>query len=108
MKKEPPYYAVIFTSVHTEQTKGYKAMAQQMETLAKQQVGYLGLDHARSEIGITISYWKTLEDIRRWKQQTDHLAAQQLGQQQWYKNYQVQIAKVERVYGFEAKEKNNE
>ncbi|MEQ3655672.1 MAG: antibiotic biosynthesis monooxygenase [Dokdonia sp.] len=105
MAKKPPYYAVIFTSVQTEQNAGYKEMSQLMEELAKQQVGYLGLDHARSALCITISYWETLEDIARWKQQTDHLAAQRMGQKQWYKHYEVQIAKVERVYSFDALKK---
>jgi len=96
-----PYYAVIFTSLQTENTEGYGTTADLMETLASQQPGYLGMDHARSEIGITISYWETLEDIARWKSQKDHQIAQQKGISQWYKNYTVRICKVEREYSFD-------
>ena len=104
MNHKPPYYAVIFTSKQTTDTVGYNEAAALMESLAKEQKGYLGLDHARSEIGITISYWETLEDIARWKAQKDHLNAQANGIKKWYEQYTVQICKVERVYSFD----NNE
>lgn len=103
MKHHPPYYAVIFTSIQTSATAGYSETADHMETLAKEQPGYLGMDHARSEIGITISYWKTLEDIAKWKAQKEHLVAQQNGITKWYDHYTVQICKVERVYSFDRK-----
>ena len=76
-------------------------MADLMEQLAQQQPGYLGFEHARNELAITISYWQTLEDIAHWKAQLDHQQAQHLGRQQWYQWYTVRICKVEREYGFE-------
>jgi heme-degrading monooxygenase HmoA len=100
MKNFTPYYAVIFTSTHTESVKGYSEMANTMENLAKQQKGYLGIDSARNEIGITISYWKSLEAIKNWKTHTEHLFAQQKGRKQWYNWYNVRICKVEREYEF--------
>ena len=98
-----PYYAVIFTSVASENNEGYSEMAEAMETLAQQLVGYLGIESARSEIGITVSYWKDLESIRNWKQNMDHLEAQRKGRASWYKSYTVRIALVEREYSFEFK-----
>ncbi|MFD0990399.1 antibiotic biosynthesis monooxygenase family protein [Mariniflexile jejuense] len=95
-----PYYAVIFTSTQNENVEGYSDMAEKMETLAKQQKGYLGMDSARNTVGITISYWESLEAIKTWKQQTDHLVAQQKGRQDWYSWYKVKICKVEREYEF--------
>ncbi len=71
----PPYYAVIFTSVRTEGDEGYAAMADTMEELAATQPGYLGMEHARNNIGVSVSYWSSLEDIKNWKQNADHLAA---------------------------------
>ena len=97
----PPYYAVIFISLRTAGDNGYAAMAQLMEQLAAQQPGYLGIESARSDIGITVSYWQSLEAIKSWKQQADHQAAQRLGRQQWYTHYKVRICLVERDYGFE-------
>ncbi|WP_046754959.1 antibiotic biosynthesis monooxygenase family protein [Kordia jejudonensis] len=96
-----PYYAVIFTSIQTETTEGYAEMAAQMETLAKQQKGFLGIDSARNTVGITVSYWESLEAIQQWKQHTDHLIAQQKGIKHWYAYYNVKICKVEREYSFQ-------
>jgi heme-degrading monooxygenase HmoA len=98
---KPPYYAVIFTSVKTENAEGYNQMAELMESLAKEQDGFLGVESARNEIGITVSYWRDLESIKKWKQNTAHLEAQQKGINSWYKSYTTRIALVEREYSFE-------
>ncbi|WP_370477535.1 antibiotic biosynthesis monooxygenase family protein [Tamlana flava] len=95
-----PYYAVIFTSTQKENIEGYPEMANKMETLAKQQTGYLGMDSARNNVGITVSYWKNLEAIKNWKQQSDHVIAQHKGRKDWYSWYNVKICKVEREYEF--------
>lgn len=95
-----PYYAVIFTSVQTENVEGYSEMAILMENLAKQQSGFLGIESARNEIGITVSYWQDLESIKNWKANLEHLEAQKMGRKQWYSYYKVRICKVEREYGF--------
>ena len=94
------YYAVIFTSKHAKNTDGYSEMADQMENLAKQQDGFLGFESARETIGITVSYWESLEAIKTWKRHTDHLVAQQKGREKWYRWYKVRICKVEREYEF--------
>lgn len=94
------YYAVIFTSTRTEIEEGYTEMAEKMEQLAKQQPGFIGVESARNEIGITVSYWESLKAIKNWKMNLDHLEAQQKGRSTWYKNYKVRIAKVEREYEF--------
>lgn len=97
---QTPYYAVIFTSKRTELNDNYAEMALKMEILAKLQSGFLGVESARNEIGITVSYWESLEAIANWKQNLDHLDAQFLGRQKWYENYVVRIAKVEKEYSF--------
>ena len=98
---EPPYYAVIFTSTRTEWDRGYGKMAEKMNDLAAQQPGYLGMETARSPegLGITVSYWKSLEDISNWKADAQHQIAQHAGKHTWYQDYRVRIAKVEREYG---------
>jgi len=97
----PPYYAVIFTTVRTDVDKEYIEMANKMDELAKEQTGYLGHESAREELGITVSYWDSLESIKKWKQNTEHLFAQQKGREIWYDSYKTRICKVERDYGFE-------
>ena len=101
MTKKIPYYAVIFTSIHTINIEGYSEMSEKMEQLAKQQPGYISMDSAKDRIGITVSYWESLDDIKNWKEQTEHLRAQQKGRMDWYSWYQVRICKVEREYGFD-------
>lgn len=96
-----PYYAVIFTSIRTEIEEGYSEMASKMEDLARQQEGFLGVESARSDIGITVSYWKNLESITKWKQNLDHLDAQKKGVSKWYEKYTVRIALVETEYSFD-------
>lgn len=98
---KPPYYAVIFTSIKSENIEGYREMSQKMDELAEQQEGFLGQDTANSEIGVSVSYWKDLESIKKWKENTDHQMAIKMGRKQWYKCYNVRVAKVEREYGFE-------
>lgn len=98
---EAPYYAVIFTSVRTEGDNGYAEMADRMVELAQQQDGFLGVESARNEVGITVSYWRDLESIKRWKEHAEHSFAREKGRSEWYKSFKTRIAKVERDYGFE-------
>ena len=95
-----PYYAVIFTSTRTDGDNGYGEMANKMVELAKQQEGFLGVESARQEVGITVSYWKDLESIKKWKQHAEHKIAQTKGRAAWYKHYKTRIARVERDYEF--------
>ncbi len=96
-----PYYAVIFTSIKTKIDTGYDKTASLMEELAKKQKGFLGIESARDAIGITVSYWKSLEAIKDWKHQVDHAGARAKGKSDWYQQFKVRICKVERDYGFE-------
>ena len=100
---EPPYYAVIFTSVRTEGDNGYAEMADRMVELASLQDGFLGIESARNEIGITVSYWRDLQSITRWKENSEHLFAREKGHEVWYQAFEVRIAKVHKDYGFERK-----
>ena len=95
---KPPYYAVIFTSIASDNSDGYAEMAERMVTLGRQQPGFLGIESARSDVGITVSYWKDLESIWNWKQNTEHLQAQKKGRSDWYAAYTTRIALVERDY----------
>ncbi len=95
----PPYYAVIFSSLRTEDDQGYGVMADKMVELARQQPGFLGVESARDGLGLTVSYWESLEAIKHWKANVEHQAAQRQGREQWYSEFRVRIAKVEREYG---------
>jgi len=95
---EPPYYAVIFTSLRNDDIEGYAETAARMVELAALQPGFLGVESAREDLGITISYWSDLESIKKWKAHAEHLEAQKLGMDKWYSAYMTRIALVERDY----------
>ena len=98
---KPPYYAVIFTSLRTEEDRGYGRMAERMVELAAQQPGFLGVESVRDAggLGITVSYWENEEAIARWKANAEHQVAQAAGKKTWYSDYRLRIARVERDYG---------
>ena len=98
---EPPYHAVIFTSLLAGAEDGYGEMAALMETAARDQPGFLGMESAREGLGVTVSYWRDAHAISAWKRHLDHLGAQRLGRERWYASYRVRIARVERAYGFD-------
>lgn len=98
---EPPYYAVIFSSLRTEGGHGYDEMAGRMMELAAKQPGFLGVETARDHLGITVSYWDSLKSIKNWKCNSEHQKAQQSGREKWYSAYRVRITKVEYEYGHE-------
>jgi heme-degrading monooxygenase HmoA len=103
MEMEKPYYAVIFTSERTEGDHGYEEMADKMVELASKQPGFLGMESVRDAtgLGITVSYWNSLEAIKLWKENAAHQIAQKKGKQMWYKRFALRVCKVEREHFFE-------
>ena len=95
---EPPYYAVIFTSIRTPGDKGYNKMSEAMIEAVQQQPGFLGFETARNDIGITVSYWKDIDSILKWRNHQEHKLAREGGRSAWYTQYKVRICKVERDY----------
>jgi heme-degrading monooxygenase HmoA len=98
---KPPDYAVIFSSVNTENAIDYSEMADKMVELAKYQDGFLGIESARNDLGITVSYWRDLNAIKNWRDNAEHSVARERGRKEWYKTFKTRIALVERDYEFE-------
>ena len=85
---EPPYYAVIFSSQHTEGNNGYSEMADKMVELASKRKGFLWVESARDDVlGITVSNWDSLESIKNWKENAAHKVAQEKGKSIWYQDF---------------------
>lgn len=94
---EVPYYAVIFSSQRTDGDNGYGNMSDKMVELASQQEGFLGLESARDDgLGITVSYWSSLEAIQMWREHAAHQVAQEKGKTEWYNSFALRVCKVER------------
>lgn len=99
------YFAVIFTSIRSSAGEAeYEHMADRMAELARSQEGFLGIESVRGPdgFGVTISYWKSEESIKKWKSNSEHILAQEQGRSTWYKSYKTRICKVEREYEFES------
>ena len=91
------YFAVIFTAQRSLSGDDiYDIMADSMVLLARRQPGFLGVESVRGDdgIGITVSYWVDRDAIANWRQQSEHLAAQALGRQEFYDWYRVRVAEV--------------
>jgi heme-degrading monooxygenase HmoA len=100
---QPPYFAVIFSSLRTaDDPHGYGEAADRMVALARTMPGFLGVESVRGPdgFGITVSYWTSEDAIRHWQQHAEHLAVRRLGRERWYARFQLRVCRVERAYGF--------
>jgi heme-degrading monooxygenase HmoA len=99
---EPPYYAVVFTTVRTQEQSGYRDTNARMEELVKDVPGYLGMDHAQNPggLGITVAYFRDADALTQWRTNAEHQAAQKRGRDSWYDSYTLHVAKVERSHTF--------
>jgi heme-degrading monooxygenase HmoA len=97
---ELPYYAVVFSSERTKENEGYQEMDKLVYVEVEKNEGYLGHEGTRQEdgFGIHISYWKDLESIKKWKNNTLHQRAKEQGKEKWYRSFKTRICKVEREY----------
>lgn len=91
----PPYYAVIFTSIRSEVDEGYPEISKRLLKELARQSGFLGYEGARQDIGISVSYWESLEAIQAWKENLVHIEAQQ-SYDKWYFDSRIRVCKVER------------
>lgn len=103
---EPPYFAVIFTSLRTAGDEGYAEMAERMVALAAEQPGFLGVESVRGAegLGITVSYWTDEQAIAAWQSHAEHRVAREQGRSTWYAGFEVRVARVDRAYGMNNRE----
>ena len=103
----PPYYAVIFSSRRRgDAGDGYAETAARMETLVREQPGFLGAESTRGTdgFGITVAYFDSEESILAWRRNAEHTAARERGRAAWYEHFELRVAKVERAYGWDREE----
>jgi len=94
-------YAVIFRAEILELDAEYAAMARRMRDLAIDQYGCMEFVACTADnTEIAISYWENEEQIQQWKQNAEHMVAQEKGRTKWYGSYTVQVVEVVRAYSF--------
>ena len=89
-------YAVIFTSKLKDHSDTYTTQSGTMLELAKKQPGFIDIESVRDGdgVGVTVSYWDSMEAIKKWQSNADHLVAQKYGQEKGYESYHLCIGKV--------------
>jgi heme-degrading monooxygenase HmoA len=94
---------VIFLSRRTaEDDAGYAAAAETMDSLAKTQPGYLGIESTRGSdgLGITLSFWADEASALAWRDNSEHKAIRDTGRARWYESYEVIVCAAERSYAW--------
>jgi glutathione S-transferase len=95
-------WAVIFTSKLRASAEGYGEAANRMVELAKNEPGFLGIESARGAdgVGITVSYWDSLEAIAKWREHAEHKPIQARGRESFYERYELRVSRVVRGVSF--------
>ena len=92
-------YAVIFKAKTKKLDDDYYIMAKRMRELAINEYGCQEFTAVTEESNeIAISYWESREQIKKWKQNSEHLVAQKLGKEKWYEMYSVEIVEILEKY----------
>ena len=92
--------SIIASFIYEKSTnlKGYEEMDLLTINEVKKNDGYLGHElFSTSEKNIFISYWKDIESIEKWKNNSLHIKAKKMGPV-WYKSYKVQISELKNDY----------
>lgn len=95
--------AVIFTSRRTVDHEGdYARMAARMDELVREQPGFLSITSVRdprTREGVTVASFTDEDAVRAWRQHPEHIEAQRRGIADFYEEYHVTVATVDREYG---------
>ena len=93
-------YAVIFRAKIAGLDEEYDRVAERMRKLALGEHGCLEfIAVTQDSEEIAISYWENEDQILKWKRDSEHILAQELGRSKWYESYRVQVVEVIREYG---------
>ena len=88
-------YVVIFKATVAELDDEYFRTAEKLKELAIEKYGcqnFVSVTEGDEEIAL--SYWQTRQQIRDWKNDPEHRAAQARGRDKWYKSFSVEICEI--------------
>lgn len=94
---------IIFRSKLTAQAgEDYQAMNAEMESLVRQNPGFIDVKSYKSEDGerLTVVWWRDEESLREWRNLMRHREAQKTGRAKWYEYYEMEVASVVRTSSF--------
>ena len=88
-------YAVIFKATKAQLDDEYCRLAEHLRELAFNKYGCVDFISAtEGDQEIAVSYWKTEQQIRDWKNDPEHRLAQVKGRDKWYSSVSVEICKI--------------
>ena len=93
-------YVVIFRATIAATDQESLSTAEKLRKRAMQEFGctnFTSLCEGNQEL--TLSYWPSLEHIARWRNDPEHQAAQIKGRRSWYRDFQVEVAKIHQQPG---------
>ncbi|HWC60277.1 MAG TPA: antibiotic biosynthesis monooxygenase [Verrucomicrobiae bacterium] len=96
----------IFRSrLRPENQKEYGEWAARIHGLAVNMPGFISIKTFTADDGerVSIVEFESEETMRNWRQQPDHLKAQELGRKLFYSEYHIQICQPTREYSFPKK-----
>lgn len=94
-------YVVIFKAQIQNLDIQYIEMAQHLRAKALSQFNCQKFESlCELDQEIALSYWHSLADIQAWHHDAEHLIAQRLGKEQWYRHFSVEICEVVKSYQF--------
>src|SRR5262245_49311906 len=97
---------ILFRSKLTDEAGAdYQAMNAEMESLVRQNPGFIDVKSYKSEDGerLTVVWWRDEASLREWREQMRHREAQKTGREKWYEYYKMEVADVVRERAFERK-----
>jgi len=91
-------FVVSFISLLNPGAVGYVEAADKMIKAVEEEDGFIAAYSARNEggVGITLSYWSSVESIAQWKANKAHKVIQTRGKNEWYDWYQLQVCEIVR------------
>lgn len=92
-------YVVIFRAKAGQIDSQYNELAGKLRQRAISEFGctdFVAVTEGEDEIAL--SYWQNEADILRWKQDTEHQLAQQIGRDRWYRYYSVEVCQMKHRY----------
>ncbi|WP_101758606.1 antibiotic biosynthesis monooxygenase [Oceanicoccus sp. KOV_DT_Chl] len=94
-------FVVILKATVADLDQDYMEALEQMKKLAFEEYGCLEFTAMMDgNKRMALSYWESEEQIRKWKENSEHLNTQKIAKQRWYQSYSVQIAQITREYSF--------
>lgn len=92
-------FVVIFEAETARLDEEYSRTAERLRKLAFENYNCQGF-HSCGENGkeLTLSFWKSEEDILNWRNDPEHILAQQKGKESWYSRYAISVSQIQREY----------